>query len=579
MEYNVGDATAEGAVLIVDGDSGDADDYATWLSAQHDVRTARSGRAAHEALDEEVTLVVLGRDLSEAAAKALLASIRERDEPCAVAMVTTGPPHQRAADRPVDAVIGVPVTRRDIVETTAALVGGSGSERPAAGGSDIASGADAESVRSRSAAGFQKSREHSADRGTGSRPRVVDRSGRDTDLFSIYRTIGRALVESRCRDEAETAICRALTGLYDVVCCCEYTQSYHSVTVTTCEGGGDTEEWYDVEPDGPIDRAVSENAVTERGDGETAAGLDAIFDAVAEERPECQVVVPVRHRETVYGVLVLGRMGPVCGEERSLLTDLGASIGNGIDAIESKRLLVADAVTDLEFALEDRTDLFVDCAARHDCRISMRGVTPAGNGTVTCYVQATVTGEETVDWQALRSDLTERSAVVSHRVVDDCEETLLLEVTLDGGTAVQTLIDASARVVEFVAEGASATVAAEVAPCVDCRTVMEALESAFPATELVSKRTERPSRTSMERFRSELATALTDRQETILATAYDAGYFGWPRDSTAEEIAEAVDLSPPTVHEHLREAQRKVLEAFLSEVETSGQGNWRSGSS
>jgi predicted DNA binding protein len=56
---------------------------------------------------------------------------------------------------------------------------------------------------------------------------------------------------------------------------------------------------------------------------------------------------------------------------------------------------------------------------------------------------------------------------------------------------------------------------------------------------------------------------LTDRQREVVEIAYHSGFFEWPRDSTGEEIAETLGVSPPTVHKHLRAAERKLLAAIL----------------
>ncbi|MFB6179449.1 MAG: helix-turn-helix domain-containing protein [Halorientalis sp.] len=47
------------------------------------------------------------------------------------------------------------------------------------------------------------------------------------------------------------------------------------------------------------------------------------------------------------------------------------------------------------------------------------------------------------------------------------------------------------------------------------------------------------------------------------------GYFDWPRDSTAEDIADSLDISSPTLHQHLRHAQRKLLAAYLDDANSS----------
>jgi predicted DNA binding protein len=64
-------------------------------------------------------------------------------------------------------------------------------------------------------------------------------------------------------------------------------------------------------------------------------------------------------------------------------------------------------------------------------------------------------------------------------------------------------------------------------------------------------------------LRTDLDERLTDRQRTVLRTAYVADYFASPRGSTAEEVATALDVTGPTVLYHLRAAQRKLLGAYF----------------
>lgn len=56
---------------------------------------------------------------------------------------------------------------------------------------------------------------------------------------------------------------------------------------------------------------------------------------------------------------------------------------------------------------------------------------------------------------------------------------------------------------------------------------------------------------------------LTDRQEEVLETAFDMGYFERPKGANATEIAATLDIAPSTVTEHLVAAQRKLLADIL----------------
>lgn len=50
--------------------------------------------------------------------------------------------------------------------------------------------------------------------------------------------------------------------------------------------------------------------------------------------------------------------------------------------------------------------------------------------------------------------------------------------------------------------------------------------------------------------------------------AYRAGYFDWPRESTAEEVADRMDISSPTFHYHLRRSEETLLSGLFDAGDT-----------
>lgn len=56
---------------------------------------------------------------------------------------------------------------------------------------------------------------------------------------------------------------------------------------------------------------------------------------------------------------------------------------------------------------------------------------------------------------------------------------------------------------------------------------------------------------------------LTARQREVLETAYEMGYFEYPRDVSAEAVAAELDVATPTFTEHLAAAHRKLLDGLL----------------
>ncbi|ACV47537.1 MULTISPECIES: helix-turn-helix domain-containing protein [Halomicrobium] len=61
----------------------------------------------------------------------------------------------------------------------------------------------------------------------------------------------------------------------------------------------------------------------------------------------------------------------------------------------------------------------------------------------------------------------------------------------------------------------------------------------------------------------DLFACLTDRQQTILETAIELGYYENPREATQAEIADAVDATAGTVGEHLRKIEHRVFSQFV----------------
>jgi predicted DNA binding protein len=59
---------------------------------------------------------------------------------------------------------------------------------------------------------------------------------------------------------------------------------------------------------------------------------------------------------------------------------------------------------------------------------------------------------------------------------------------------------------------------------------------------------------------------LSERQTESLMEAQDIGYYNWPREVSANEVADRLDVSNPTVLEHLRKGEQKVLNLFLDKL-------------
>lgn len=56
---------------------------------------------------------------------------------------------------------------------------------------------------------------------------------------------------------------------------------------------------------------------------------------------------------------------------------------------------------------------------------------------------------------------------------------------------------------------------------------------------------------------------LTEKQRQVLKTSFEMGYFEYPKDANAGDVADALGIAPSTFSEHLAAAQRKILDTLL----------------
>lgn len=107
-------------VVLVADDGSRTRQYASWLDGQCDVRTARDGLGALEAVDREVDVVVLVRPSNLRDADAL-SSLREHGAGVKVVLVRELDADLAALDRAPDEVLSTPVTGDAVRRTVTVL--------------------------------------------------------------------------------------------------------------------------------------------------------------------------------------------------------------------------------------------------------------------------------------------------------------------------------------------------------------------------------------------------------------------------------------------------------------------------
>ncbi len=394
-------------------------------------------------------------------------------------------------------------------------------------------------------------------------------------LNGVVREITDLLAESPSREDVEHRTCERLvdSGLYtDARIGRDMVADGGEPTWTT----GDRMDREGDENEGSLpDIAASVEAAgvdsVPEGDDETVTGPDG------EDPPDPGgadgewTSVPVVHGRVVYGALVVrtDRSDAFGERERDGLAELGQRLGHAIDAVENRALLVGDGYIELELGCTDERSALVALAAVEDCRGRLARFVPRREGRFLAYVRldagepdaGTGATEPEADAAAGISETVGAfPGIVAVRVVGD----RLLEIVLDERSLAAPIVDAGARVRTVDLEDGGCRVIAEAAPGTDVRSLVEAVQEIYPDTRL--RRKARRDRLPDEIALPTALEGLTDRQREALEIAYQAGYFEWPRESTGEDVAAALSISPPTLHAHLRKAQNALVAELFEET-------------
>jgi predicted DNA binding protein/DNA-binding response OmpR family regulator len=562
-------------VLIVDDDKELADTYAVWLPDRFEVETVYGGVQARKRIHDDLDIVLLDRRMPGIPGDKVLEDIREQGIDCQVAMLTAVEPDTDIIDLPFDEYLVKPITQAQLRETVDDLLLRMGFEADAQdyfaleSKSEAIGARDEENLRDPEAAAQLEANTEAARESERTRE-LRARLERLQRITSVIRDIDKELVVATSREEIEREVCERLVNAdpYQLAWIGDYAVSFEQTTPRALAGEDATLDDRVVTDggDGLIAEAVSTNEVQVVEDLSSEAGqqlLEPIESGDDHQRLTAAAVVPLIYRDTVYGVLNLctDEEGVFDERELAVLSELGDSIANAINSVESKKLMLADTIVELEFDVSDESDVFVALSTETGSRIELKGFVPAADGDLTCYLE--VTGASTETFLDAATEMTDIKTV---RGIGESTGENLYECRVTGSTVVLSLIEAGANVESMQADDGRAHVSATVAPETDVRTVVETIQEGFDHVDLVAKRETERELQSTENFRQSLENQLTDRQYSVLEAAYSAGYFDWPRGSTAKEIANSLELAPPTLHEHLRGAQKQLIETFFSET-------------
>ena len=386
-------------------------------------------------------------------------------------------------------------------------------------------------------------------------------------INAIVRQVIETLVEAPARDTIEREVCEQLVDS-DLYCGSLIVERTGNDTLSYRTSAGEAETYLETARELEVDHERPVERAARTGDAQMVNCIlesdplpPELQDAAREDNVRAAIAVPITYEDATYGVLTVlaSRKDAFTDSEKAEFELLGETIGFTIMAVKNRQLLLADTVVELEFKIDGGDTFSFDISERYDCTCSLEWAGTTAKGRTFQYVTVEGLEGETVLEEARAHDSIEECRLI-HDGMDRC--TIEMRLCKSG---VRTLTNHGATIRDITVQDGVGRCLVEVSQDADVREIADALAVIYENTELVARReVDRPVRTAAER-RNRILDELTDRQLTTLRLAYYGGFFEWPRESTGEEIAEAMDVSPPTMHQHLRKGLKAILSEFFEE--------------
>lgn len=385
------------------------------------------------------------------------------------------------------------------------------------------------------------------------------------NLNDTVREITDAVITQSTRDEIESIVCERLaaTDSYEFAWIGDVDAASQTVKLRTEAG---VEGYLDgvtisVDPDdersmGPTGRAIRSEQIQTTQEVSTDTRHDPWRDHLEQYSFQSSAAIPLVHEGSVYGVLNVyaDRPNGFEGQERAVISQIGEIVGHAIAATERKRALMSDEVIELQFQVQNLFQaLGIDGTPAGTIQIDH--AVPIESNEFLVYGTATPDAVESME--AIVAAVPHWEEVTYKGGTDETS----FELRLTDPPVLSTVAGLGGSVESVVIEDGDGLITIHVTPTTDPRRVIETVEEAYPTAEMVKRhQTTRPSTAERQR---EFMADLTDRQRTCLETAIYTGFFEWPRDGSAAELAETIGISAPTFHQHLRKAQKTVFESLF----------------
>ncbi len=396
---------------------------------------------------------------------------------------------------------------------------------------------------------------------------------RQIQITEIIRRIDRSLVVASTRDEIESAVCERLVESDDVRFAWIGAFDDQNTSLVPQSWAGEGNEYLDA-ISLSVEEPAPDPAVRVAATGESAVVGSVVESVTAEQWRKHALVwefssalaVPLELDEYSYGVLAVYAAEPgAFGElERTVFEELGESIANAISAVEARRALYADEFVELRLRLDGDEEFLGRVAAESGATVDYVGLATHADEESRLFFET-----RDAEPAAVQTVLDSLHAVTTYRRIGESGGSTLFEATVVGTVLAARLVNRGGVPRGMTATATDVDVVVDVPTATDVREFVDTLRERYPSIELLGRRNVSRDVQTRQELVAGLFDELTERQLEVLRTAFYAGFFEWPRESTGEDVADLLDVSQPTVNRHLRHGMARLLAQLFEEEPTA----------
>ncbi|OTF04359.1 MULTISPECIES: bacterio-opsin activator domain-containing protein [unclassified Halorubrum] len=229
--------------------------------------------------------------------------------------------------------------------------------------------------------------------------------------------------------------------------------------------------------------------------------------------------------------------------------------------VGSQRDNRTDSVVEIELTVRKPAYPFVGVSGEERCRFELANIVPRPEAKYAEFFNVVGAPPDRI----LRH--TEGYETVETSLLSEYDDGGLFEFVVSGNCPAYRLAELGALPKTVEGVDGRGRIVAEIPMRHDPPTVTGQFLEEYPDFELRAKRTKdtHGSMLSPATLQQSVLDDLTERQGEVLRTAFEMGYYEWPRACTGQDVADELGITPATFSEHVFAAERKIL-AFLFET-------------